>query len=120
MFLLRINNNMVYRFLKLNYSPKVLIGTLCANTVISVYRDKKFGYNTPSPIVEGCSDTTHVFYSTSRNYDINREKLLFNIPFSMILGIISVPINFHMNIIKGDYSHYSDKDLHGCLCGKIK
>lgn len=111
--------NIYTRFLKFNYSPKILIGTLCANTAISIYSDKKIGYTT-STIFDVCSDTSHVFNSTSHSYDINKVNLVFNIPFSIILGTISIPINFYINIIKERNYNYYDYFSSNCLCGKIK
>ncbi len=106
-------------FLKFNYNPKVIFGTLIFNTSLSIFYDNKYGQVTykSAPIVEGCNDTSHVFYGHSHitKYETDTSKLFFRvIPSSIFLSLLSIPMNIYFN------QDNQDNQNNGCLCGKIK
>ena len=60
--------NLFRQFIKINYNPTILLGTIAVNTSLSIYCDKKYGKTIyqASPIVEGCRDSSHVIHGNPR------------------------------------------------------
>jgi hypothetical protein len=118
--------NLFRQSIKINYNPKILLGTIAFNTSLSIYCDKKYGkpIYQGSPIIEGCKDSSHVFYGNSRitKYETDLKKIIFEvISSSIICGLISIPINvyFNYNEIKNNdfVEQYSENSV--CLCGAL-
>jgi hypothetical protein len=117
----------IRQFIKINYNPKLLLGAIAFNTSLSIYCDKKYGKTIyqSSPIVEGCIDSSHVFYGSSRitKYETDLEKIIFGvIPSSILFGLTSIPINVYFNYNEIKNNDFMEQNLEnsGCLCGAIK
>ena len=119
--------NIFRQFIKINYNPKIFLGTIAINTSLSIYCDKKYGKTIyqGSPIVEGCKDSSHVFYGNSRitKYGTDLKKIIFEvIPLSIVCGLTSILINIYCHnkqIKNNDFvEQYSENS--GCLCGVLK
>ncbi len=120
-------NNILYTNIKINYNPKIFLGTIAINTSLSIYCDKKYGKTIyqGSPIVEGCKDSSHVFYGNSRitKYGTDLKKIIFEvIPLSIVCGLTSIPINIYCHnkqINNNDFVEQHSENS-GCLCGVLK
>jgi len=108
-----------FQFLKSYYNPKLLLGTVIGNSALCAYVDTKYGVVKGSPIVEVCTETSHVFYGKTTTYGIDYSKIILGvIPASIIGGPITLPL--HIYSLTTNKANQDETNYNECWCGKIK
>lgn len=74
-----------------------------------------------SPIVEMCTETSHVYYEISHNTSpVVTTDIIKNLFFTTICGVSSIPINsvyIYNNYVNNKIIEYTKEDTTACICG---
>jgi hypothetical protein len=77
-----------------------------------------------SPIVEGCTETSHVFYGISHETSpVLVDDIIKNLVFTTTCGVLSVPIHgiyVYNKYVDNKIIEATKEDTTYCLCGTLK
>jgi len=115
---------MIHTFIKFNWKISSVISAFATNMAITYYDKVIIGNTLFSPIVEGCSYTSHVFYGISYNSSpVNINDVMKNMIFTILGGVSSVPIHttyVYNKYVANKIIQSKKEELNTCMCGAIK
>ena len=113
--------NTIKRFVKYNWHPLVISSSFMLHSSMLYYNESYKGTITNSPIIEGCTSNSHVFYGGSGITTCNFPLGIIMMPFvSLLFGETGIFFSIYDTYINLQmHKKHKEPTKFSCLCGKI-